>query len=359
MISNQPSQPGPEPNTKPADDKPLICVGCKYDLRGTDPAGTCPECGKPVSNSLPKLKPLPEPDPTLPCVGCGYDLRGSDPQGNCPECGESVYKSIRKDSIALADPAWALKVADGCYWLYMSVLLIIPLLIVTLFGPQAVSNFSTAIGYVSLTMVFSLLGHGAFGWLLVKAQTGLSLPEPHRPKPTSAENWRKAIAGTRLACIGFIPLNLGSALIITLMGLIGRPLVNESLSDGMDPITVTLSILLAIQFLVFIIGFAGSARVMADIAMRLETNSGVRQGKSIRVFMNLSLGLTLTAAFCIFLIAALQEYALFACCLLVPAILAGGMVGFISLLQVLFTGWECSKRIKQLVTEEAARQPGQ
>ena len=52
-------------------------------------------------------------DRTVPCVGCGYNLRGVDAAGTCPECGRPAADSLSPNRLALADPAWLGRVVRG------------------------------------------------------------------------------------------------------------------------------------------------------------------------------------------------------------------------------------------------------
>lgn len=48
----------------------------------------------------------------VPCLGCRYNLRGISPDGTCPECGQSVYDSTGSDRLHRSAD-WLKKVVDG------------------------------------------------------------------------------------------------------------------------------------------------------------------------------------------------------------------------------------------------------
>ncbi|MEZ6318065.1 MAG: hypothetical protein R3B49_04810 [Phycisphaerales bacterium] len=39
-----------------ADEYTVLCERCGYVVEGLDPAGACPECGKPIAESLPERR---------------------------------------------------------------------------------------------------------------------------------------------------------------------------------------------------------------------------------------------------------------------------------------------------------------
>jgi hypothetical protein len=63
-----------------------------------------------MSKWIPTAPPL---DSEIHCIFCGYNLRGLDPAGRCPECGRPIAASHRGDRLAHADPAWLRKLRFG------------------------------------------------------------------------------------------------------------------------------------------------------------------------------------------------------------------------------------------------------
>ncbi|HYE20587.1 MAG TPA: hypothetical protein VEA69_19215 [Tepidisphaeraceae bacterium] len=52
----------------------------------------------------------------LPCAVCSYNLKGQSPAGTCPECGRPVARTLDED-LRLADPAWLRSQAVTMFWL--------------------------------------------------------------------------------------------------------------------------------------------------------------------------------------------------------------------------------------------------
>jgi hypothetical protein len=57
------------------------------------------------------------------CRACGYDLRGLKPDGRCPECGAAVGRSIHGDLLRFSDPEWVRGLADGAWWMILTIFL--------------------------------------------------------------------------------------------------------------------------------------------------------------------------------------------------------------------------------------------
>ncbi|MEM1355502.1 MAG: DUF6688 family protein [Planctomycetota bacterium] len=80
-------------------DTDLVCVTCGYKLRGLQPGGACPECGRPIAESLLGVGAIREDatiDTDLACWQCAYNLRTLSINGECPECGFSVAESVER-----------------------------------------------------------------------------------------------------------------------------------------------------------------------------------------------------------------------------------------------------------------------
>ena len=49
----------------------------------------------------------------ITCRGCGYNLRGLSPAGRCPECGRPVRDSLAGNALHAADLAWLGRLVSG------------------------------------------------------------------------------------------------------------------------------------------------------------------------------------------------------------------------------------------------------
>lgn len=74
------------------------------------------QLGDPTNASLATAVAPPAVPPSAsvtPCISCGYDLRGLNPAGVCPECGRPVADTLDGNRLWRADPAWLKRVLNG------------------------------------------------------------------------------------------------------------------------------------------------------------------------------------------------------------------------------------------------------
>lgn len=57
-----------------------------------------------------------------PCVGCGYNLRGLRSDGACPECGKPVADSLRGDLLRFAAPEYLASLHRGVFLVVASII---------------------------------------------------------------------------------------------------------------------------------------------------------------------------------------------------------------------------------------------
>lgn len=69
-------------------------------------------------------EPSPAPagviDADIPCVGCGHNLRTLRWGALCPECARPVRDSLRPDDLRFADLNWLRRVRAGVTWLLVT-----------------------------------------------------------------------------------------------------------------------------------------------------------------------------------------------------------------------------------------------
>jgi hypothetical protein len=227
---NQPTQPGPEPTATPALDRSLL----------------------------------------LPCVKCGYDLRGSDPEGTCPECGASVEWSTTKDGIWLADRDWALTVAQGCQWLNHALLLALLFLGIWVFAffPLLYHGHIRLIAILFYVLLFIQ------GVILFIAQTKLTTPEPNRTYPRLSDKAARIATITRPLTITLLTFSAGLALYLPFEGI-------SNIDDDIGPLFVIFVIVYAnIQLLANLLNFSLSFCILTDLATRLNNRKAANRSRN-------------------------------------------------------------------------------
>ncbi|MCC6322103.1 MAG: hypothetical protein IT438_11790 [Phycisphaerales bacterium] len=95
----------------------LLCMNCRYNLRGCPTDAPCPECGASIADTLASVGQAPSLGPSVEtdrsCIRCSYNLRGLPTSGKCPECGLAVEQSLRGFLLQFAAPEYLEKVHSG------------------------------------------------------------------------------------------------------------------------------------------------------------------------------------------------------------------------------------------------------
>jgi hypothetical protein len=92
------------------------------------------------------------------CIGCGYNLRAQDVKGTCPECGKPVADSLARDGMHRTDPIWALNMAKGVRWLMYYLMGMVVCTVLMVFISMVAQVVAQAITVQSLTSTQSTPG---------------------------------------------------------------------------------------------------------------------------------------------------------------------------------------------------------
>ena len=135
------------------------------------------------------------------CLGCQYNLRSLLPNANCPECGKPVIDSLETDQLCLADPRWLKQLIDGLDLVLISVisLVVVPIvfgLILTI-SKMLFSGINSGgwVGdVVALIMILQflvlfILGHWRF-----------TAPQPNAQLHNTSDKHRRIVRLTFVLC---------------------------------------------------------------------------------------------------------------------------------------------------------------
>jgi hypothetical protein len=122
----------------------------------------------------------------LNCVNCGYNLRGTQPEGTCPECGEPVATTLRPDLLHMAEPGWLDQLRKGSNWVIAAIIMNLAMIPVgMIIGIMAVGSQSMATSGTLPTP--ALLFIGALG-LIVSIAYGVGVWFLTQPEHYAAAN---------------------------------------------------------------------------------------------------------------------------------------------------------------------------
>jgi hypothetical protein len=159
------------------------------------------------------------------CFKCGYNLRGLAYAGSCPECGTSVSDSMRGILLQYANPDYLRSVLTGHSWVLNAILLLIVLtilnVVVTFAAPfQGSVLLMTGLGIA--VSVWSFLGY-------------LKLTEPD-PQFSGTERPDAARKVVRIAAGVSIVANTLAAMVAgaTLAGIGGGGMILQLLAGGLS-----------------------------------------------------------------------------------------------------------------------------
>ena len=113
------------------------------------------------------------------CLRCGYNLRGLDIAGTCPECGCPVADSMHFPFSA-ADAQWLASVRDGAVWLWWCLLLI-----------------ALAPAWIFLVAGFLQSPGGVLGLLVLLQLASIGGVFLLTARPSPATHWTEGVAASR------------------------------------------------------------------------------------------------------------------------------------------------------------------
>lgn len=223
----------------------LFCRACGYNLRTLPIEEQCPQCARPVAESL--AGALPVLDQTgcivtdVPCVSCGYNLRTRPATSLCPECAAPVVQSLRGHYLNQAPPRWTCRVARGATLLLIAAASMIAMPLLAMCGAFliGVSGGPMAAGPpIALGIVLWVLGLG-FTVVLIWGLVYLTTPDP------TMQFKREGLSARRLVryCLLLLPVMIVGWIISTAaQGMFFSPFL--------PPLAIILSIVGSVAYLV-------------------------------------------------------------------------------------------------------------
>lgn len=139
------------------------------------------------------------------CRGCGFDLRGALAEGSCPECGKPVMESLVGDLLRYADRAWLDRVRGGWKLLLIVILAAIPsyILVIVLAVIAALLAATNGVEELGAVLMAALIGLFV---IALFATFGVAVWRLSTPEPGAAES---RFAARRLARWGVLSTLLG------------------------------------------------------------------------------------------------------------------------------------------------------
>lgn len=256
-----------------------FCQKCGYALSGLQSSSKCPECAHPVIESMraqgvaspifhAMLNAEPEIPTTVPesalCRGCGYALSGLQVTDKCPECGRPVLESIRGDLLKFCDASYLKSLHRGVVLvetgLVMYLLATISAFGLAILGP--VLGLGIAAGPIVSVLGLIPIATSFAGWFVI------SVPDPGVNLEDKGDKPRKTL---RTAAI----VNTSAAAVASVLGAI-FPSASTSMWGGVtaggNPIIGVVSTGVSIASLVaFVIQYFMAMKYLHWIAPRIPS----------------------------------------------------------------------------------------
>ena len=208
------------------------------------------------------------------CRGCGYDLAGLSVSGKCPECGRPVVDSLRGDLLAFAGPEYVETLHRGVGLILASILFVVATMIggfvilgvISAAGPAgAMGTLGDFVQWGSIAVGLIGTGLSVVGWYL------FSTPDPGRHILDRGDRPRQVL---RIAVV------ISAAL--TVMTYTIELIDPATRSPGLRPVSAygllqVLAILLMIAgFVLWAIMFFAAMRYLQWMAPRLPNAAHVK-----------------------------------------------------------------------------------
>lgn len=249
--------------------RPHPCLQCSYELGGSPLDGKCPECGKPVVESL-AVEDLPvagsdatiERSHVCPCYKCSYDLRGLRMSGSCPECGTPVAESLRGILLHFADKGYIAQLNSGVSLVLNAILLMVALGVINMFAVFAISQIP-GIPLIAVVLLVQM-GFLALSIMSCVGYLRLTTPDPGFTGTDFPDTSRRVI---RVAVVVQIAIS-GFQFLLTLVPTPAVTTTNPL--EGMAGLVFLVSSLLILAgFVAFIVQFIAMMNYLTWLAKRI------------------------------------------------------------------------------------------